>query len=192
MNKLVGSAVVAFAVTVGISGAVRAQSGTSGSCPAGTPASPRPAPDFVPTQDCMGWVPPSHPFARTGTGGSGGNTGGPAESCTVASLRGSYVFAATGFNIVAGVQIPKALVEVIDFNADGTLFVPAATLSVNGAVSRSLPSSGTYTLADNCTGTIAFNGPTFDIFLSRDGDHIAMIQTNPNTVFQGVATRTSR
>jgi hypothetical protein len=81
---------------------------------------------------------------------------------------------------------------VIRFNGDGTLSVPAATLSVNGVIIRSLPSLGTYTVEDDCTGTITFHGPTFDAFISRDGDTLSMIQTNPNTVFQGTASRRSR
>ena len=108
------------------------------------------------------------------------------------TLRGSYVFSASGFNIVGGVQQPKAIVEVIVFNGDGTLDVPAATVSLNGVIIRSLHSVGTYTVEDNCSGTVTFNGPTYDMFLSKDGDDISMIQTNPNTVFQGLATRTSR
>ena len=131
--------------------------------------------------------------------GSGRDTSGvrPAAeiqrwACTERTLRGSYVFSASGFNIVGGVQQPKAIVEVIVFHGDGTLDVPAATVSLNGAIIRSLPSSGTYTVEDNCLGTITFNGPTYDMFLSKDGDHISMIQTNTNAVFQGLATRTSR
>jgi len=117
---------------------------------------------------------------------------GEERACTVQTLRGSYVFSASGFNIVGGVQQPKAIVEVIAFNGDGTLDVLAATVSLNGVIIRSLPSAGTYTVEDNCSGTITLNGPTFDMFLSKDGDDISMIQTNPNTVFQGLATRTSR
>ena len=119
-------------------------------------------------------------------------TVGERRACTVGTLRGSYVFSASGFNIVGGVQQPKAIVEVIAFNGDGTLDVPAATVSLNGVIIRSLPSSGTYTVEDDCTGTITLNGPAFDIFLSKGGDDISMIQTNPNTVFQGLATRRSR
>ena len=117
---------------------------------------------------------------------------GERRACTVGTLRGSYVFSASGFNIVAGVQQPKAIVEVIAFNGDGTLAVSAATVSLNGLIIRSLHSVGTYTVEDDCSGTITFNGPTYDIFLSKDGYDISMIQTNPNTVFQGLATRTSR
>ena len=115
------------------------------------------------------------------------------NGCTVQTLQGTYVFSATGFNIVAGVAQPKAIVEVIEFNGDGTLTVPAATRSVNGVIARSLPGGfGTYTVENDCTGTIAFDGPTFDTFLSRNGGIVLMIQTNPNTVFQGTTTRMSR
>ena len=133
-----------------------------------------------------------------GTNGQGNGDGrevpgpeGERRACTVRTLLGSYVFSATGFNIVSGVPQPKAIVEVIVFQGDGTLDVPAATLSLNGMIIRSAPSFGTYTVDDDCTGTITFNGPTFDIFLSKDGDDISMIQTTPNTVFQGLATRRS-
>jgi len=106
-------------------------------------------------------------------------------------LHGSYVFAATGYNIVSGVAQPKAIVEVINFNGDGTLSVPAVTVSLNGTIVRS-PAPGTYTVETACTGTITFSsGPTFDIFVSAKGDKLWMIQTNPNTVLQGTATRAS-
>ena len=119
-------------------------------------------------------------------------TAGQQPACTVRTLSGSYVFSASGFNISGGVQQPKAIVEVIVFHGDGTLNVSAATLSLNGLIIRSLPSIGTYTVEDDCSGKIAFDGPTYDIFVAKDGDDISMIQTNPNTVFQGLATRTSR
>ena len=87
------------------------------------------------------------------------------KACTERTLRGSYVFSASGFNIVGGVQQPKAIVEMIVFNGDGTLDVPAATVSLNGVIIRSLHSVGTYTVEDNCSGTVTFNGPTYDMFL---------------------------
>lgn len=37
--------------------------GSAAPCPAGQPASPRPASFFVPTADCQGWVPNNHPLA---------------------------------------------------------------------------------------------------------------------------------
>jgi hypothetical protein len=112
------------------------------------------------------------------------------NDCSLKTLRGSYVFAANGYNIVSGVAQPKTIVEVIDFNGDGTLSVPAATRSVNGMVARTPPGgTGSYTVDAACTGTITFAGPLFDIFISPNGETLWMIQTNPDTVFQGTATR---
>ena len=115
------------------------------------------------------------------------------DECSLNTLRGTYVFAATGHNIMAGVPQPKAIVEVIEFNGDGTLSVPAATRSVNGVVARSLPGgTGGYTVEAGCAGTITFDpGPAFDVFFSPEGEKLWMIQTTPNTVFQGTATRLS-
>jgi hypothetical protein len=114
------------------------------------------------------------------------------NNCYLRTLQGTYVFAANGYNIVAGVAQPKAIVELIDFNGDGTLSVRGATLSANGTIVRT-PAGGTgsYTVGPSCTGTILFTGPTFDIFISPGGEKLWMIQTNSATVFQGTATRIS-
>jgi hypothetical protein len=115
------------------------------------------------------------------------------RECDVWTLRGSYLFAASGFNIVGGVAQPKAIVEAIDFNGDGTLGVPAATVSINGNVSSNTGGSGTYTLDASCRGTLTFTpGPSFNIFTNRKGAKVWLIQTNPGTVMQGTATRIAR
>ncbi len=116
-----------------------------------------------------------------------------ARSCRSKTLRGSYIFAASGFNIVSGVPQPKAIHELIDFNGDGTLTVPAVTLSVNGVILHPPAGVGDYTLEATCTGTLVFSsGTSFDIVAALDGKTVWMIQTNPNTVFQGTATRFER
>jgi hypothetical protein len=143
-----------------------------------------PGPGWVPTPG-GGWVPPDHPLA--GGGGVPANPG----TCGLHTLRGSYIFAASGYNIVAGVPQPKAIVEPIDFNGDGTLVVPAATVSINGNISRSAGGVGVYTLDGECRGTVTLAGPSFDIFIEPTGKQGWMIQTNPNTVFQGTITRLS-
>ena len=119
------------------------------------------------------------------------------HGCSDSTLRGLYVFNATGFNVVAGVALPKAVVEFIRFNGDGTLTIPAATRSVNGVVARSPANGvGTYTLAPDCTGSITFGppGPTFDAFVAPGGVRIRMIQTTDPTpqagpVLQGIVER---
>ena len=68
------------------------------------------------------------------------------DGCSDATLHGLYVFNASGFNVVAGVAQPKAVVELIHFNGDGTLTVEAATASINGSVSHSAHGVGSYTI----------------------------------------------
>jgi hypothetical protein len=122
------------------------------------------------------------------------------EACSKPTLRGLYVFTASGFNIVAGVAQPKAIVELIDFHGDGKLTVPAATVSINGVISRSTPGgTGTYTVDADCTGSLVFGpplapaGPAYDLFVGFKGSQIQMIQTGPGSpVFQGTAERVSR
>ena len=127
------------------------------------------------------------------------NDGEP--GCTVAKLDGLYVFAATGFTIpTPDAALPKAIVEWIHFNGDGTLDVPGATLSLNGVIVQ-IPAGGTgsYTVADltppdgGCAGTLSFtNGPKFDLFIPAKGARtIWLIQTDANNVFQGTATKVS-
>ncbi len=120
--------------------------------------------------------------------------------CTVATLDGLYVFAATGFTIPAsGAAQPKAIVEFIQFNGDGTLAVPGATRSLNGVIAQIPPGgTGSYTVAnlvpadEACTGSLTFTGgPSFDLFIPAKGGDIWMIQTNPTNVFQGTATKVS-
>src|SRR6266480_1297913 len=109
-------------------------------------------------------------------------------SCDVHTLRGSYVFTAHGWNIVGGVAQPKAIVEGIDFNGDGTLVSPYATVSINGTILRSSNTQGTYTVNTDCTGTLTFTGgASFDIFVEPKGNELWMIQTGGAVpVFEGM------
>ncbi len=88
----------------------------------------------------------------------------PAVGCSAQTLRGSY----------------------------GTLTVPFATVSVNGLILHFPPGgTGTYTLNQNCQGTLTFNmGPiNYDIFVRSYGREIEMIETNDNSVLNGTAEK---
>lgn len=118
------------------------------------------------------------------------------RTCVPATLRGLYVLNASGFNVVNGVAVPKAIVESIRFDGDGNLSSPAATVSINGNILRFADALGTYTVGRNCTGTLVFPGiATWDLFIAPDGNEIFMIQTGPTStppgspVFQGIAKR---
>ena len=51
------------------------------------------------------------------------------RECSLATLVGRYVFTANGFSAATGTWQPKAIVEIIQFNGDGTLSVPAVTVA---------------------------------------------------------------
>jgi hypothetical protein len=117
------------------------------------------------------------------------------QTCGLQTLHGSYVFTAHGFNIVNGVAQPKAVVEGIDFNGDGTLSVPFATVSINGVIIQVPPGGvGTYTLDASCEGTLTFtSGPVnYNLSVRPNGREIWMIQTDSNTVFEGTVKKVSR
>jgi len=119
------------------------------------------------------------------------------HECSVETLDGLYLFSATGYSLNGGVWQPKAILEYIEFNADGTLTVPGATVANrggDGAITRSPPGgTGTYSLNENCAGALQFSpGPSFDIFANPAGVEFNMIQTNPNNVLEGTVRRVSR
>ena len=129
-------------------------------------------------------------FGISGTARAGGES----QVCGPQTLSGSYIFATSGFSIVDGVAQPKAIVEAIDFNGDGTLISPFATVSLNGVIIRSTNSVGTYTVAEDCSGTLTFTaGPSFDIFVGRHAREISMIQTGGPVpaAFEGFAKKVS-
>src|SRR6266567_5239182 len=139
----------------------------------------------------VGLVAATMTFSTPGTARAQTRGGTLLPPCGVYTLWGSYLFATHGWNIVGGVAQPKAIVEGIDFNGDGTLVSPFATVSINGTILHSSGSLGTYTVNTDCTGTLSFTGgASFDIFVDASGRQLWMIQTGPGSpVFEGVATR---
>jgi hypothetical protein len=118
-------------------------------------------------------------------------------SCTLATLNGMYIFDASGFTGLAPDWTPKAVVESLRLNGDGTLSA-VSTVSVGGnLVEGGLHNAtGTYTVNPNCTGTLAFNpqpqGPRFDIFIAPRGTTFHMIQTGPSNVLNVLAGESRR
>jgi hypothetical protein len=123
-------------------------------------------------------------------------------SCSIATLRGTYVFSATGYNIINNVAQPKSVTLLIRFNGDGTVSAPAATVSLNGTILRPTLLPGTYSIEPDCTGKLQFGppGPGFDLFVPWHGSFAVMAQTvNPvgqlgpqPGVLEGRATRVGR
>jgi hypothetical protein len=115
------------------------------------------------------------------------------EECSAQTVRGVYLFHASGYNIVNGAALPKAIIEKLVFDGEGNVSTPAVSLSINGTIiqpPRGAP--GTYTVDADCTGTLTFAdaaGNKFALQIKPTGSEINMLQTNPNTVIQGTAQR---
>jgi hypothetical protein len=128
----------------------------------------------------------------------------PTQRCTDNVLEGQYVFTASGFtrpptSVPGTPWVPKAIVEVLHFNGDGTLSTPALTAAnpfgdLGNVLQPPAGAPGSYSINDDCTGTVQFfdaASVAFKIYVDPPrGDTIWMIQINPvNNVFQGTATR---
>ena len=119
------------------------------------------------------------------------------KGCSLRTLKGTYLFAYTGFQIVDGQQVPFVFAGKDRVNGDGTL-TGVNSFSVNGAISQSVTYTGTYTVNPDCTGTSTTvddgTGETahFDLFFGRDGDAISFVQTDPGFVDADIERRVRR
>jgi hypothetical protein len=121
-----------------------------------------------------------------------------ATKCTLATLKGRYLFAATGTLLPSAAGEEPTLVSVAGyhiFNGDGTGQDFVTGLRDGIVLPETSPTPVTYTLNSDCTGTYTVlpSGPHFDIFVSPDGDQLAVIGTDPGVVLaEGPNTRVSR
>jgi hypothetical protein len=104
------------------------------------------------------------------------------------------MFHASGFNIVNGAALPKAIIETLVFDGAGNVVTPAVSISFNGLIIQPPQGNpGIYTVDADCTGTLLFgDGIKFDLQIRPDGKAINLLQTNPNTVMQGTAQKVLR
>ena len=116
-----------------------------------------------------------------------GYAGDHEGKCTLATLKGQYLFAGSAMLFPPAFGIPEGTPPSVGssagyhiFNGDGT-GMDFVTFTVNG-VDQHVPSPVliTYTLNHDCTGTYSVqNGPNFDIFVAFDGSQLAVIGTDP-------------
>jgi hypothetical protein len=118
-------------------------------------------------------------------GYAGDNDG--TTKCTVATLKGRYLFAQSGTLLPPAFGVTEPSLDTSAgyhiFNGDGT-GKDFVTFLVNGIiVPVTSPIPVTYTLNSDCTGTYTvLNGPNFDIFVSPNGEELAVIGTDPGVV----------
>ncbi len=110
------------------------------------------------------------------------------SGCSVASLKGAYIYAQDGFLVageMASQRTPFAQSGREVFNGDGTMS-GVATGNFNGAVAH-LTYSGTYTVEADCSGAVVFTDADgvvshYDIALEDGGAEFGFVQTDANVV----------
>lgn len=113
--------------------------------------------------------------------------------CSLATLKGLYMFAQSGYIISKGSAEPEGVTGEDIFHGNGK-FDSLATISANGAIFVA-PAPGTYTLNSDCTGkvTIPMKPATqtvhLDIYVAPDGREFFTIQTDKGTVLAGTEQR---
>jgi hypothetical protein len=124
--------------------------------------------------------------------------------CNQEILKGKYAFTATGFNRAPDSAPgtpwgPKAILEVLEFNGDGTLNTPILTVAnpfgdTGDILHPPAGASGDYSVNEDCSGTVHFldaSNTTYTIYVELPGgNRVRMIQTRPtDNVIQGTAKR---
>jgi hypothetical protein len=121
------------------------------------------------------------------------SAGQPIRGCSLETLKGQYVSAATG--TISPPLVPQqsqftvALYSVYYGNGTG---VDYASITIGGGANIAPHTQpATYTINPDCTGTkkLEPDGPNFDIRVAYDGSSFAIITTTPGLAISGVVTR---
>ena len=103
--------------------------------------------------------------------------------CSVETLRGQYLVAASGMLFPPAFGVTEPSVSTVAgysvYNGDGT-GTDYVTFTINGVnADVTSPISTTYTLHPDCTGTkTVLNGPHFNIYAAFDGSGVTAIATD--------------
>ena len=127
----------------------------------------------------------------------GDDDGDRPPKCTLATLKGRYLFGGIATLLPPAVE-QQSLLAVAGyhiFNGDGT-GTDIVTASINGAiVEENFVTPIRYTVNPDCTGTytVPSEGLSFSIFIAPNGAELIVIGTTPGSVaVQGPSRRVSR
>lgn len=97
-----------------------------------------------------------------------------AQACSVQTLRGLYLWTFDGYTNLGGNLVPKAVMQGLRFNGDGTTFNPFGTVNIGGTIIIDATGGvGTYTVAADCTGTLSITGaPRFNIYVGPGAQQV--------------------
>jgi len=113
--------------------------------------------------------------------------------CSVGMLRGLYLWTFDGHENFGGNFVPKAIMQGLRFNGDGTTFNPFGTVNIGGTIIIDATGGvGTYTVAADCTGTLSItDGPTFNIYVGPGAQQVWTLETSPSPAGIGVSVGTA-
>src|SRR5437868_11270703 len=99
--------------------------------------------------------------------------------CSVGMLKGLYLWTFDGYQNFSGTFVPKAVMQGLRFNGDGTTFNPFGTVNIGGTIIIDATGGiGTYTVAADCTGTLSITGgPTFNIYFGPGAQKVWSAET---------------
>jgi hypothetical protein len=117
----------------------------------------------------------------------------PAQVCSAGMLRGLYLWTFDGYENFGGNFVPKAIMQGLRFNGDGTTFNPFGTVNIGGTIIIDATGGvGTYTVAADCTGTLSItDGPTFNIYVGPGAQQVWTLETSPSPAGIGVSVGTA-
>ena len=98
--------------------------------------------------------------------------------CGVHTLRASYLWTFDGYQNFGGNPVPKAIMQGIRFNGNGTFTVPFGTVNIGGTIIIDATGGvGTYTVAADCTGTLLVtDGPSFNMYVGPGAQQLWITQ----------------
>ena len=101
-----------------------------------------------------------------------------APHCSVHMLRGLYLWSWDGYANFGGNLVPKAVMQGLRFNGDGTTYNAFGTVNVGGTtIIDATGGVGTYTVAEDCTGTLSITGgPTFNMYVGPGAQQVWITQ----------------
>jgi hypothetical protein len=104
-----------------------------------------------------------------------------ARNCNHTMLHGLYIWTFDGYQNFGGNPVPKALLQGLQFNGNGTVTVPFGTANIGGTIVIDTGGAeGTYTVNEDCTGTLLFGGlggPSFNMYIGPGAQQLWITQT---------------
>ena len=127
-----------------------------------------------------------------GTAGTA-RTAADARVCSVGMLKGLYIITFDGYTDLGGNLLPKAVMQGLRFNGDGTTFNTFGTVNIGGTIIFDVTGGvGTYTVAADCTGTLSITGgPNFNIYVGPGAQQVWTTEIAGGDVTGGLGVGTA-